>query len=330
MARRSRACATMSEGCHYSGNERRRSAKTSAERRRSTLSASAVAGSRSEPSSACRAIATASSPFTSDLSAKEYALARRLWSDAVGSGDGLVGRPAWVAELRVVQLRRRDRRDAVVRGALEPVARALVRPAPAGGAIRGRRCRDRHRDDRQELSRRSGKRRVRRVRHGGARNDALPRRGRSGPRMCALSGQDVDKLRRIGAEILGVIGHTSVVCVALSMQANQMMSSWWGNQEMTEVTQGVYAARHLAMSEVRRQATAAGANDMVISTLTPRHRPPRVREPRLSAALLHRLDARARHRHSSRRARAASGPARSTGPVDQPRRLATPPVQESS
>ena len=36
------------------------------------------------------------------------------------------------------------------------------------------------------------------------------------PRMCALSGQDVDKLRRIGAETLGVIGHTSVVCVALS------------------------------------------------------------------------------------------------------------------
>jgi uncharacterized protein YbjQ (UPF0145 family) len=89
----------------------------------------------------------------------------------------------------------------------------------------------------------------------------------SAPRMCALSGQDVDKLRRIGAETLGVIGHTSVVCVALSPGANQMMSSWWGNQEMTEVTQGVYAARQLAMDEVRRQAAAAGANDMVISTL---------------------------------------------------------------
>ena len=35
-------------------------------------------------------------------------------------------------------------------------------------------------------------------------------------RMCALSGQDVDKLRRIGAETLDVIGHTSVVGVALS------------------------------------------------------------------------------------------------------------------
>jgi uncharacterized protein YbjQ (UPF0145 family) len=92
--------------------------------------------------------------------------------------------------------------------------------------------------------------------------------GRSGPRMCALSAQDVDKLRRIGAETVGVIGHTSVVVVSLSLQASQMMRSWWGNQEMTEVTRGVYAARKLAMDEVRRQAAAAGANDMVISTLT--------------------------------------------------------------
>ena len=44
-----------------------------------------------------------------------------------------------------------------------------------------------------------------------------------------------------------MIGHTAVVCVALSMRANQMMSTWWGNQEMTEVTEGVYAARQLAM-----------------------------------------------------------------------------------
>jgi uncharacterized protein YbjQ (UPF0145 family) len=94
-----------------------------------------------------------------------------------------------------------------------------------------------------------------------------PRRG-SGPRMCALSGQDVDKLRRIGAETLGVIGHTSVVSAALSPMGNQSMRSWWGNQEMVEVTQAVYAARRLAMDEVRRQASDVGANEMVISTLT--------------------------------------------------------------
>jgi uncharacterized protein YbjQ (UPF0145 family) len=100
------------------------------------------------------------------------------------------------------------------------------------------------------------------------RETTLTTRGRPGPRMCALSGQDVDKLRRIGAETLGVIGHTSVVMVALSMQANQMMSSWWGNQELTELSEGVYAARRLAMNQVLRQAGEVGANDMVISTLT--------------------------------------------------------------
>ena len=100
------------------------------------------------------------------------------------------------------------------------------------------------------------------------RETTLAPRDGHGPRMCALSGQDVDKLRRIGAETLEVIGHTSVVCVALSPYANQMMGSWWGNQEMVEVTQGVYAARQLAMDEVRRQASEAGANEMVISTLS--------------------------------------------------------------
>jgi len=87
------------------------------------------------------------------------------------------------------------------------------------------------------------------------------------PRMCTLSAQDVDKLRRIGAETLRVIGHTAVVAVALGPQANQMMRSWSQNQELGELTQGVYAARHLAMSEITRQARQAGANDMVISSL---------------------------------------------------------------
>jgi uncharacterized protein YbjQ (UPF0145 family) len=99
------------------------------------------------------------------------------------------------------------------------------------------------------------------------RETTLAGRDVPGPRMCALSGQDVDKLRRIGAETLDVIGHTSVVCVELSPYGNQMMSSWSGNQEMIEVTQGVYAARELAMDEVRHQASQVGANDMVISTL---------------------------------------------------------------
>jgi uncharacterized protein YbjQ (UPF0145 family) len=90
---------------------------------------------------------------------------------------------------------------------------------------------------------------------------------RSGPRMCALSGQDVYKLREIGAETLDVIGHTSVVVATLSIQGG-FLGTWWGNQEMRQITEAVYAARGLAMNEVVRQAREAGANNMVISSLT--------------------------------------------------------------
>jgi uncharacterized protein YbjQ (UPF0145 family) len=91
--------------------------------------------------------------------------------------------------------------------------------------------------------------------------------------MCALSGQDVDKLRRIGAEVIGVIGHTSVIAVALDPSSNYIMNSsgLWGagatNIEIPQITQGVYAARQRAFAEVEGQAREAGANDMVISTL---------------------------------------------------------------
>jgi uncharacterized protein YbjQ (UPF0145 family) len=99
---------------------------------------------------------------------------------------------------------------------------------------------------------------------------SFAREGGTGVRLCTLSAQDVVKLRRIGAETLDVIGHTAVVVVALSGRTNQMMGTWWGNQELTEVSRAVSAARHLVMDEARRQARAVGANEMVISTLTHR------------------------------------------------------------
>jgi uncharacterized protein YbjQ (UPF0145 family) len=100
------------------------------------------------------------------------------------------------------------------------------------------------------------------------RETTLLARPQSGPRLCALSGQDVDKLRRIGAEIRGVLGHTTVVCVTLSWQAGQAMRMWSGNQELIEITQGIYEARRLVMAEILRQARDVRANDVVISTLS--------------------------------------------------------------
>ena len=92
--------------------------------------------------------------------------------------------------------------------------------------------------------------------------------------MCTLSGQDVDKLRRIGAEVCGVVGHTTVISVQLGMNSSWVMntSGMFGggarmNTEITEIAQGVYDARDVAMAEVRRQGSAVEANDIVISML---------------------------------------------------------------
>lgn len=215
-----------------------------------------------------KAIAAASSPvFSSDLSSKEYAIAHASGLEPIAQimgssvvqhgwqnygwasyGGGISEMPAFATPWNLSRDRSFDRlrqeaqfagADAVI-GIELTAGTFLGEPGTVEYVVFGTAVRD----------------------------SQLPHGQRSGPRMCTLDAQDVHKLRRIGAETVAVIGHTSVVVVALSMLANQMMRSWWGNQEMTEVTEGVYAARHLAMEEVSRQAREAGANNMVISTLT--------------------------------------------------------------
>jgi uncharacterized protein YbjQ (UPF0145 family) len=91
-----------------------------------------------------------------------------------------------------------------------------------------------------------------------------------------LSAQDVDKLRRIGAEICGVVGHTTVLSVQLHygsqwiMNASGFMGAGGGQQmnvEIPEITQAVYEARRRVMQNVEQQARELDANDLVISTL---------------------------------------------------------------
>jgi uncharacterized protein YbjQ (UPF0145 family) len=92
--------------------------------------------------------------------------------------------------------------------------------------------------------------------------------------MCTLSGQDVDKLRRIGAEACAVVGHTTVVSMQLGMSSSWVMNTSGVlsgaarvNTEITEIAECVYDARRRAMTEVDRQAMAADANGIVISTV---------------------------------------------------------------
>lgn len=217
-------------------------------------------------------IATASTPFfTSDLSAKEYALAEasdlRPIAQVMGSSvvqhgwyGNQVGSYWGTSEVRglsdpwnLARTRAFDRlrHEANLAAADAVIGIELTTSGTVGGG------------DNVEY-----------VVFGTAVRDAgvaRPRGAELG--LCALSGQDVDKLRRIGARICDVVGHTTVVSVALQMGSNYMMNSggWMGrsgNTEIREISEGVYEARSRVMSEARRQASAAGANNIVVSVLT--------------------------------------------------------------
>ena len=106
------------------------------------------------------------------------------------------------------------------------------------------------------------------------RDSTLPSRANRPLGMCTLSGQEVDKLRRIGAEVCGVVGHTTVLSVQLGRNSSWVMNAGGMlgggarmNAEITEIAQGVYDARDRVMRQVRQQAHEVQANNIVISTL---------------------------------------------------------------
>ncbi len=219
-------------------------------------------------------IATASTPFfTSDLSAKEYALAdagglrpiaQVMGSSVVQHGwGGQQGAYSWTTG-EVPQLARPWN---MARERAFDRLRQETRFAGADGVI-GIEINGGHL---------AGPGNVEIVVFGTAVRDTInpPARG-DDVRMCTLSGQDVSKLHRIGAEICGVVGHTTVICVQLGMNSAWVMNAGSGmlggagrqmNAEIHEIAQGVYMARDSAMRQVRQQASHVGANDLVISTL---------------------------------------------------------------
>ena len=94
--------------------------------------------------------------------------------------------------------------------------------------------------------------------------------------LSTLNAQDVDKLRRIGAEICGVVGHTTVQSVQLTYGSQWIMNAGTGfigsrpsnmNAEIPEITQGVYQARRAVMRNIEAQARQLGANQLVMSAL---------------------------------------------------------------
>jgi uncharacterized protein YbjQ (UPF0145 family) len=216
-------------------------------------------------------IATASTPFfTSDLSAKEYALAQAgglrplaqvMGSSVVQQGWGRQGGYYWTTgEVPALSdpwnLARRRAFDRLRQEAEFAGADGVIGIEVEGGSL-------------------AGPGNVELVVFGTAVRDTTLAPGadrRLG--MCTLSGQEVDKLRRIGAEVRGVVGHTSVIAVQLApasawvMNSSGMFGAGRMNVEIPEISEGVYAARRRVMFEVRRQANEVDANEIVISALS--------------------------------------------------------------
>jgi uncharacterized protein YbjQ (UPF0145 family) len=83
-----------------------------------------------------------------------------------------------------------------------------------------------------------------------------------------LSGQDVWKLYVSGFWPMGVVAGSSVFHVVPSWQ-QRTQSSWmgWYNQELTDFTAGLYAARHGATRLLRSSCAALGATGVVGMTI---------------------------------------------------------------
>ena len=92
-------------------------------------------------------------------------------------------------------------------------------------------------------------------------------RSDGGPVLTDLDGQQFWQLCEAGIRPVGLVAATSVHYAPASMQTMRAQStifgSSWQNQELTDYTAGLYAARHTAMHELTAQAHQCGADGVV-------------------------------------------------------------------
>ncbi len=84
--------------------------------------------------------------------------------------------------------------------------------------------------------------------------------------LTSLSGQEFASLVRNGYMPVGITAGSTVAYVVGGGQTMQALSGYgsrWRNQELTELTRGLYAARQLAMRRVERQARELRASGLV-------------------------------------------------------------------
>jgi uncharacterized protein YbjQ (UPF0145 family) len=90
--------------------------------------------------------------------------------------------------------------------------------------------------------------------------------GGDAPVLTDLSLPDYTLLRRGGYRPVGVVASTSVFYVVPTQSTRRATTGWQRfqpNQELVDFTQGVYAAREMALARVNEQATAMGAGGLV-------------------------------------------------------------------
>jgi uncharacterized protein YbjQ (UPF0145 family) len=90
--------------------------------------------------------------------------------------------------------------------------------------------------------------------------------GGDAPVLTDLSLPDYTLLRRGGYRPVGVVASTSVFYIVPTQATRRATTGWQRfqpNQELVDFTQGVYAAREMALARVNEQANAMGAGGMV-------------------------------------------------------------------
>lgn len=95
--------------------------------------------------------------------------------------------------------------------------------------------------------------------------DGLETRGR--PLLCTVSGQDLTKLLMQDALPVGLALGVSVYYQYTTWQDARSEYSWF-NQEMSSFTEGVYTARHNAMTDMERDARSLNGNGILAHNTT--------------------------------------------------------------
>ena len=109
-------------------------------------------------------------------------------------------------------------------------------------------------------------------------------RGSGGrPVLTDLSLPDYTLLRRSGYRPVGIVASTSVFYIVPGWKTRQATTGWQRfqrNQELTDFTQGVYAARETALARASAQAEALGAGGLIGVTVEHDIDAPRSRQRR--------------------------------------------------